>query len=74
MERQPNNPDQLTIVSTQEALELYDADQLRDLRSYLFRTAQANLDMAYQITDVLVADDEEPKSRRKRITGLGDVA
>jgi len=65
--------EQLAIVSKDEALELYDADQLRDLRSFLFRVAQANIDMAYEITDVLVADEEEPKTRRKRITGLGDV-
>lgn len=60
--------EQLTLMSHQDVLEVQDPDQLRDLRSYLFRVAQANIDMAYEITDRLVADDEEPKSRRKRVT------
>jgi hypothetical protein len=63
--------EQLAIVSNEDVFSIQDPEQLRDTRQFLLLAAQANLNMAYEITDVLVADGEEPKSRRKRVRVVG---
>lgn len=63
----PNNEEQLGLISRADVYEVEDVDHLLALRTHLFRVAQNALDVAYEITDVLVGQEVESKSRRKRI-------
>lgn len=64
--------EQLGLISRSDIYELEDTEQLMQLRAHLFRVAQYNLDSAYEITDRLIGEGVEPKSRKRRITGLGE--
>ncbi|MEV0360097.1 hypothetical protein AB0H71_28965 [Nocardia sp. NPDC050697] len=62
--------DQPALITRAEILEVQDTEQLLDLRRHMAAVALNALDTYYAITDVLVAEGVEGKSRRKRVTEL----
>jgi hypothetical protein len=61
------HPDQPPILTIKEVVGELDPHQQRDLRAYLARGILHSLGIIYELTDQLVVDGEEPRSRRKRI-------
>lgn len=60
-------PDQYELISTEDCYADLDTYQKRDLRAHLSHVVMHNLALIYELTDMLVADDDEARSRRKRI-------
>ena len=63
MEHPPE--EQLGLLSREDLYEIQGADQLHDLYRWLGRVAQLALDYRQQVGDVLRADGELPKTKRK---------
>lgn len=58
---------QYELISPTDCYADLDRHQKRDLRAHLARVVMTNLAIMYELTDMLVADGEEAKSRRKRV-------
>lgn len=61
----PNH--QYELISVEDCYAELDDLQKLDLRAHLARVVMANLGIIYELTDQLVADGVEDKSRRKRL-------
>lgn len=60
-------PDQYELLTIADCYAELDPSQQRDLRAHFARIAMAALNAGYELTDALVVDGEEAKSRRKRV-------
>jgi hypothetical protein len=61
------SPDQPPLLTIEDVVGELDPDQQRDLRAYLARGVMHSLGIIYELTNQLVVDGEEPKSRKKRL-------
>lgn len=62
-EAQPNG--QYAMFSIEDCYEVESFEHRRDMRAHIGRTVMALLEVGYAITETLVADGEEAKSRKK---------
>ncbi|MBY4210786.1 hypothetical protein HQO42_05305 [Rhodococcus fascians] len=59
---------QYELISPRDCYAELDSSEKRDLRAHLSRVVMTNLAIISDLTEVLAADREENKSRRKPIT------
>lgn len=67
-ERFDQSADQYELLSPRDCYAELDSSEKRDLRAHLSRVVMTNLAVISELTDMLLADGEENKSRRKPIT------
>lgn len=60
--------EQYALLSVEDCFAELDSHQKRVIRSSLARLAMACMEQVTTLTEMLVADGEEPKSRRKPFT------
>lgn len=61
------SPDQPPLLTIKDVVGELDPDQQRDLRAYLARNVMHQLGIIYELTDQLVVDGEEKRSKRKPV-------
>lgn len=66
-ERFDPDAEQYELISTRDCYAELDSVEKMDLRAHLGRVVMANLAIIYDLTDQLVVDGFENKSRRKKL-------
>lgn len=66
-ERLPESPVEQLGIPREAIYEAEEPEALMTLRNHLLEEAQRNLSAAWEITDVLVSWELEPKSRKRRV-------